>query len=1756
MSSLDRIRWALEKVLAEGPGTVEALLRRLAGVDPMLAARGARWLESQLRRSPKVSILADGRFALQTPRGVGPEGEEEEEEEEEEEDTRVAARPRRVAPSLAERFVVLDLEANPDRARITEHEIVEIGACLVSGGRVSDEFRALIRPTRPLTAEFTHLTGITPSDVEDAEDAPAVLARLLSFVGAHPLVAHNGFDYDFPLLFESLARAGLPLPTSELLDTLDLAHVVFPRVGRGGGPNADGSMPPPDRTLSGLALYLGVTQTPAHHRALEDARLTVGVMQALLERLSAPSPPRALQRWLLHEGGHPWAAFLPPGHRPDLSEVVPLPDLPRPEPPTQRFDPDAAIAPLRPGGALMRGDLVPRPQQIEMAMEIAHTLAEGDRLLIEAPTGTGKTLSYLVPAIAYSKAAGRPVVVATFSKVLQDQVAQTLRELDVTLGPVRWALLKGRENYIDLEQLDAIVNDGPQDEAEALALAVIVGWVSETPTGDWEDLPVWALEHRTPIGRLRWELRVMEEPGIAHTPLQERDFYRRAKERVDNAHIAVLNHAVLVSHPVSWSEAACDLILDEAHNFEDAATSALTQEISEAWAQHVLDSIHPWGRRRGLIRRYSRATRTPLRGERLHGIIEQVQDCREALRSFGQALVDYVRERAGARRQEVERFGASYRLRAGVDMRRPAYQGVLAASQRLTERLDGLRNSIRSLPVPEALQRPYRRERLEAELSRAAKSIYEVANVLRAILRCPDETRWIYVADLTLEENRWTWNLRQVPLTVGALLSEIWDELHSLVLTSATLRVAGDFGHLQDRLGLEAARTRALPSPFTRIPERELLVIPDHLPVPRGDLLAEFTQEAADEVARLLTLARGRALVLFTSRERLEAVRWHVQPLLDSQQLPVLAQGEGPAPALLERFRSETATSLLATRSFWEGVDIPGEALSLLVMEKLPFDPPNDPIVAARVDALLLRGRDPFAEYVIPRAVLRFVQGFGRLIRSEDDIGVVVVLDKRLRKAISYREAFLGSLVGPPRILRPTSRDEGYREIAAHLGIDMDAELWERIHSLPTADPWGDLPLLSPEEARDEQLVRERLEEVRERFGFTDWRPGQLEVMVRFLRGEDVLAILPTGSGKSLTYQIPALIGEGVTLVISPLIALMRDQLESLRGRELTQAAAIYSGISQAEQDEILQRARGGAYKLLYVSPERLWTKRFRAALRQVPIARVAVDEAHCVSQWGHSFRPEYAAISEALDHIAREQGERPPILAVTATATPAVTKDIVQLLQLRDPETVVRMPDRPELHYYVEDCRDREDRDLHVAKIVEAFRGKPAIVYVPTRADAVRLADLLRGANHLARAYHGGMEGPERLHVEEAFRDGEIDAVVATKAFGLGIDKQDVELIVHLEMPASVEDYIQETGRAARGAIEGRGPARGTCVLLRTPGDCRIHGYFVRSAAPDLEIVKAVWDRTAPREAYIVPSEMAHELQIEPESADVALGIAVRYLTEDGSVERLEDVAWEGRIWIPPDAEARLRELAQVDPELAAMGMQVIKTVDRLGLDYRALQWGQATGRSPEQAEEDLLELSRRDLLAFASWKTAWHLRRRSPGEPDWAAIERRCLERQQIMRDLSRQAKQFRDNDQRCRRAWMLTYLGGEPPSSCQACDVCVPDLPRPWREVTLSREDLEASIPAEAICLAMLNYLGDHAYSAATLIRSLRGEGGPSTRNPRLRDSFWFGKLQLLGPGRIREILQGLVDRGWAEWSTLTYDGRAYETIRITEAGRSQR
>lgn len=1747
----ERLADHLQNALADGPVTIEHLARRLARDAPGAAARGAVWLERELVRLRIARRLPDGRWAV-----LEEEDDEAEELQEHEQQSLLLPRPTAI--------VVLDLETNPDRADAREHELIEIGACLVEDGAVTDRLERLVLPTRALTAAVVELTGITDDELRrNGVPLRKALDELAAFVGGRPLVAHNGVGYDFVVLDAAYERAGLEAPPGLRLDTLELAHVVFPRAGEGLPANSDGTRPPASRSLSHLAKTLDIEETEARaHRALDDALTAARLMDAALERLRRADPVHQLQSWLLAHGGHPWGAFLdPPAEPPQLEDCLEDADGWPTTVPSGSFELESAVAPLREGGALMTGTRRARRQQVDMAKRIAEGIAQSERLMIEAPTGTGKTLAYLVPAVTWARAAGQCVVIATHSKVLQNQILTTIPELEPALGEVRATLIKGRENYVSLEALDDALDGIPSDPDDALALAVIVGWVSQTPTGDWDDLRTWAIERNSvAIAKYKSLLRVDESEGVATTNLERASFHRRAILRMEDADLAILNHAVLIRRK-GWLEQPEEnrvLVIDEAHNLEESATGALSESLASSELAIVLDGVHAKKSRSGFLRRYADASGHSLKGAELASSMKAIRDCRTSLETLSESLVGYVADRAGARRATIEKYGTSYRIRPGLDTARPAYSGVRTSSSQLATALRSLAAALDDLEIPGTLRHRYRRRRLENEKARLARRLREAAQLAYEIPHCDsgeEKGEVVEIVDLQIVGERWRWTLRRVPVSVAGELANIWENVRSAVLTSATLAIAGSFTHLASRLGFDG-RPLALPSPFENLHERHLMVLPDHLPTPRGGLLDEFTYEASDEVARLLAVSDGRALVLMTARSRLERVRDHVRGTLEPLQIPVLAQGEEPSPALVERMRHDERASLLALRSFWEGIDVSGSALSLLVIEKLPFDPPDDPIVLARMDEVERRGGDPFAEYLVPQAALRFVQGIGRLIRSESDVGASVVLDKRLRRPTPYREQFLGSVLGPPRILRPLARDEGYAAIAEQLGRTFDDELRELLATFETADPWGEIRELTIAEARDPAVVRTRLEEVREKLGFSAWRPGQLEVMERFLAGEDLLAVMPTGSGKSVTFQAPALVGPGVTLVISPLIALMRDQVENLRGRGVTRVAGIYAGLSQSEQEEVLAGARSGRYKLIYVSPERLWSARFRRGLAKAPIARVAVDEAHCISQWGHSFRPEYAAIPRALEAIAGAD-QRPAILAATATATPRVQQEITELLHLdlrSDP--VIQSPDRPELHYFVEECESLTDRDVRVVEILEGMFGQAVIVYVPRRNDATRLASVLRSANHAARAYHGGMPSEERLNVEESFRYGDIDIVVATKAFGLGIDKPDIAAILHLEIPASIEEYVQETGRAARGAVDGTGPAVGHCVLLRAPRDASIHRAFIRSAAPDVDVVRGVWDVVNASDEWLRPLTDLSDRVGHQDVDEEAVALSLHYLAEQNVLERHADVMWRGRVWVPPDVDMILDELERNDSRLANAGRDAVATIRRIGSEeYEALPWSSRFGIAPPQLEETLLELNRRDVIGLAAWQFAVHLVRVPGARPRWDEIERQCRTRTATISELSTAAKAYARQDARCRRAFLLEYLGLEAPDHCGRCDVCDPALARPWQSGVLTIDHVRASLPADAVTRAFLYEVGGR-FSQRSIEHALAGSnGGKWAISIHLTGHHLFGHLSALKPDGVKSVIERLVAAGHVEALAVDRDGgSSFQSWKLTDSGRA--
>ena len=336
-----------------------------------------------------------------------------------------------------------------------------------------------------------------------------------------------------------------------------------------------------------------------------------------------------------------------------------------------------------------------------------------------------------------------------------------------------------------------------------------------------------------------------------------------------------------------------------------------------------------------------------------------------------------------------------------------------------------------------------------------------------------------------------------------------------------------------------------------------------------------------------------------------------------------------------------------------------------------------------------------------------------------------------------------------------------------------------------------------------------------ERFGHADFRPGQRVIVEDVIAGQDVVAVMPTGAGKSLCYQLPAVELEGTTLVVSPLISLMKDQVDALNALGIP-AAFVNSTQSPGEQREILDQARAGALKLLYVAPERFRFEGAMSALQRLEISRFIVDEAHCVSQWGHDFRPDYLNLRSAIEALGR-----PPVAAFTATATDLVRGDIAKHLGLQRPEVHVSGFLRENLHLSVVPIKKMAHKLEHLLKIIESLEGS-AIVYCATRrhCEEVTLALVQRGVN--AAIYHGGLDDQERHAMQDAFDLGDTRVMVATNAFGMGIDKADVRAVVHYDVPGSVEAYYQEAGRA------GRDGEKAHCVLLFTYADTRIHEFFI----------------------------------------------------------------------------------------------------------------------------------------------------------------------------------------------------------------------------------------------------------------------------------------------------------------------------------------
>jgi len=554
---------------------------------------------------------------------------------------------------------------------------------------------------------------------------------------------------------------------------------------------------------------------------------------------------------------------------------------------------------------------------------------------------------------------------------------------------------------------------------------------------------------------------------------------------------------------------------------------------------------------------------------------------------------------------------------------------------------------------------------------------------------------------------------------------------------------------------------------------------------------------------------------------------------------------------------------------------------------------------------------------------------------------------------------------------------------------------------------------------------------LRRAYGYEGFRPGQERAVEAVLQGRDTVVIMPTGGGKSLCFQVPALVLPGLTVVVSPLISLMKDQVDALAARNLP-AAFVNSTLTSAQANERFQRAARGELKLLYVAPERFDFGTTAERLREIGVSLLAIDEAHCISEWGHDFRPSYLRM-----RAVRERLGDPTTIALTATATPDVRKDIEVQLALRDPERIVTGFDRKNLHYHVVPVKNDAEKDHALVETLERNPGQ-AIVYAATRKSVERVTHVLTRAKIPVVAYHAGLDDAHRHEVQDAFMQEQVRAIVATNAFGMGIDKPNVRLVVHHAMPGSLEAYYQEAGRAGRDGLESE------VFLLHAFPDRFTHEFFIKGAYPERALVEQVYDRLrrdadragtvnygAADLAAVLPGKVSQR-EVESAVRVLASAGAVRNEQESPSRVFLRLLATPERIKREIDDSMEL-ELLRAVWRAGGKGIELGTVVD---LDALPPGFGGGQGALPV-----LEALQGRQFVHVERAGGGLRVveRRRTIGEyaVDWHGIERR--RRAEAAKLDAMQKYAYHSG---CRRHFVLRYFG-DPAAragSCQGCDNCL--------------------------------------------------------------------------------------------------------------------
>ncbi|GAB2692099.1 ATP-dependent DNA helicase DinG [Paenibacillus thermoaerophilus] len=932
------------------------------------------------------------------------------------------------------KYAVLDFETTGDQA---DDRVIQVGLVLVDGHEIVDRYTSFVQPERSIPASISQLTGITDEDVADAPTADLVMAEILPLLNGRILVGHNvGFDLKF--LQRTLTDNGYFPFQGRCLDTLEALRILFPSL--------------TSLALSMASSQLGVPHERPHH-ADSDADATARLWIKCLEKLNE-LPLVTVQRLaFLYEGERSdWAWFLQQiaseremeaarGHaeaEPSAGQIYRNFALKAMPWDASGDEEEANADELRE----TLGDdfsafydrfrdrlrekfeaFEERESQNIMAKSVHEAFRNGKHLLVEAGTGTGKSLGYLIPSLYYALREQVKVVVSTHTINLQEQ----LRQRDLPLlrehfpVPFRAAVLKGRSRYLCLRKFEERMNAGDvSDHEERLTAAQMIVWLGETEHGDEEEL------HLQPKGRTLWRSVASDADSCLNRacPWFRNCFYHRARHDAQEADLIITNHSLLFTDVQAEHRilpAYKHLVVDEAHHFEAVASEHLGHSVSYTGLTGSLLWLYKDARTGQLpVLRH----RLESSGDESAGMwiplaeraMNKLVDAKEQWDALSERLYEVLASQAG---DPLAGESGGYVFRLKPQELPPLWDEVSQTAETVLSRLKEATAELERL----AAELKEEQERLGlasvlTDLSGAVKDVARHRDELAFLLSMKDEhfVYWLE-GNPNYRSKSVVWSA--APVDVSSLLRKLVFEVKdSVVLTSATLSVGRTFQFACDQLGLrtdaDEVLTLQLPSPF-QYRRQSLVVIPRDFPKIKGAIGDPVFQEMlVQSLAEIAVATEGRMLVLFTSNRMLRQTHAELKERLAPHNITVLGQGvdSGSRSKLTRLFQSQQRCVLLGTNSFWEGVDIPGDALSCLAIVRLPFQPPNHPVVEAKAEMLKKRNQNPFMAWSVPQAVIRFKQGFGRLIRTASDRGIVVLYDTRVLDTY-YGKHFLYSLPGP-----------------------------------------------------------------------------------------------------------------------------------------------------------------------------------------------------------------------------------------------------------------------------------------------------------------------------------------------------------------------------------------------------------------------------------------------------------------------------------------------------------------------------------------------------------------------------------------------------------------------------------------------------------------------------------------------------------------------------------------------------------------------